>query len=131
MGCHAARVESQRSSAVPPESDFLFAHAGLIFSVFRKLAVGNDAPWAWLWVLPAAFCFTLQAASIVNDLIGAHSCWHRFTSASEPCEPKGRRMFGCRCWRLLSQPTEGIESPPPDIAGAARIGVIDDDNDTD
>ncbi len=44
---------------------------GLIFSVYRKLGVSPRVAWAWMWVLPAAFCFALQAASIGNDLIGA------------------------------------------------------------
>jgi hypothetical protein len=44
---------------------------GLIFSVYRLLGVGNRVAWMCMWVLPAAFCFALQAASIGNDLIGA------------------------------------------------------------
>jgi hypothetical protein len=44
---------------------------GLIFSVYRQLGVGGRVAWAWMWVLPAAFCFALQAARIGNDLTGA------------------------------------------------------------
>jgi len=44
---------------------------GLIFAVYRRLGVRNRVAWAWMWVLPAALCFALQAASIGNDLIGA------------------------------------------------------------
>jgi len=44
---------------------------GLIFSVYRQLGVSHRVAWSWMWILPAAFCFALQAASIGNDLIGA------------------------------------------------------------
>jgi hypothetical protein len=44
---------------------------GLIFSVYRLLGVGRRVAWTWMWILPTAFCFALQAASVGNDLIGA------------------------------------------------------------
>ena len=47
---------------------------GLIFSVFRQAGVTRRAAWAWMWILPAAFGYTLQAGSIGNDLPGAVFC---------------------------------------------------------
>src|SRR6266446_7431060 len=43
---------------------------GLVFSVFRRLGVGAQVAWHWMWLLPAGYCFLLQAGSIGNDLIG-------------------------------------------------------------
>jgi hypothetical protein len=47
---------------------------GLIFSVFRQAGVARRAAWAWMWILPAAFGYTLQAGSIGNDFPGAVFC---------------------------------------------------------
>jgi hypothetical protein len=47
---------------------------GLIFSVFRQVGVVRRAAWAWMWILPTAFGFALQAGSIGNDLTGAIFC---------------------------------------------------------
>jgi hypothetical protein len=44
---------------------------GLIFSVFRQAGVTRRAAWAWMWILPAAFGYALQAGSIGNDFLGA------------------------------------------------------------
>jgi hypothetical protein len=62
-------TRSDRLLFLPNLISFLFL-PGLIFSVFRMLGVRLCVAWAWMWVLPAAFCFALQAASIGNDLIG-------------------------------------------------------------
>jgi hypothetical protein len=47
---------------------------GLIFSVFRQAGVARRAAWAWMWILPAAFGYALQAGSIGNDFLGAVFC---------------------------------------------------------
>ena len=47
---------------------------GLIFSVFRQAGVARRAAWAWMWILPEAFGYALQAGSIGNDLPGAVFC---------------------------------------------------------
>src|SRR5262245_225791 len=44
---------------------------GLLFSVFRQLGVAPRVAWHWMWLLPAAFCFALQAGSIGNDAFAA------------------------------------------------------------
>ncbi len=47
---------------------------GLIFSVFRQVGVTRRAAWAWMWILPTAFGYALQAGSIGNDFPGAVFC---------------------------------------------------------
>jgi hypothetical protein len=49
---------------------FLFL-PGLVFSLFRQMGVGSRAAWSWMWVVPAGYCFALQAGSISNDLPAA------------------------------------------------------------
>jgi hypothetical protein len=44
---------------------------GLIFSVFTRLGVRPRVVWHWMWLLPTAYGFLLQAGSIGNDLFGA------------------------------------------------------------
>jgi hypothetical protein len=44
---------------------------GLIYSLFTRLGVRQRTAWYWMWLLPTAFCFVLQAGSIANDLFGA------------------------------------------------------------
>jgi hypothetical protein len=44
---------------------------GLIFSVFTRLGVSGRVAWYWMWIVPAGYCFLLQAGSIGNDLFGA------------------------------------------------------------
>jgi hypothetical protein len=44
---------------------------GLVYSLFTRLGVRQRAAWYWMWLLPSAYCFVLQAGSIANDLFGA------------------------------------------------------------
>ncbi len=44
---------------------------GLIFSVFRQLGISGRVSWWWMWLLPAGYCFALQAASAGNDSFAA------------------------------------------------------------
>lgn len=44
---------------------------GLVFSVFRRLGVRPSVAWHWMWLLPSAYCFLLQAGGITNDVFGA------------------------------------------------------------
>jgi hypothetical protein len=62
-------TRSDRLLFVPSLISFLLL-PGLIFSAYRRLGVGMRVAWAWMWVLPAAFCYSMEAASIGNDLIG-------------------------------------------------------------
>ncbi len=41
---------------------------GLFFSLLTRLGVSRRAAWYWMWLLPSGYCYTLQAASIANDL---------------------------------------------------------------
>jgi hypothetical protein len=40
---------------------------GLIFSSFVGLGISKRVSWYWMWILPCAYCFVLQAGSIGND----------------------------------------------------------------
>ncbi|MEI6322442.1 MAG: hypothetical protein WCP60_04995 [bacterium] len=40
---------------------------GLIYSAFTQLGVSKRVAWCWMWILPTAYCFALQAGSIGND----------------------------------------------------------------
>jgi len=44
---------------------------GLLFSVFRRLGVARNVAWTWMWLLPLAYGYVIQAGGIENDLIGA------------------------------------------------------------
>ena len=43
---------------------------GLVFSVFTRLGVRPRVAWHWMWLVPTAYGFLLQAGSIGNDLFG-------------------------------------------------------------
>jgi hypothetical protein len=47
---------------------------GLLFSIFRQLGVARRVAWTWMWLLPLAYGYVTQAASIGNDLTGAIFC---------------------------------------------------------
>ena len=40
---------------------------GLIYSSFTALGVPRRVAWNWMWILPTAYCFVVQAGSIGND----------------------------------------------------------------
>ncbi len=44
---------------------------GLCYRVLTGLGVGRKVAWHWMWVIPAGYCYILQAGSIANDLFGA------------------------------------------------------------
>ena len=44
---------------------------GLIFALLRGLGIGRRVAWAWMWILPTAYCFVLQAGGIGNDMFAA------------------------------------------------------------
>jgi hypothetical protein len=44
---------------------------GLFFSVLRACGVRGRVAWNWMWVIPAASCFAMQAGGIGNDLLAA------------------------------------------------------------
>jgi hypothetical protein len=43
----------------------------LVFSVFSSLGISKRISWWWMWVLPAGYCYILQAASAGNDSFAA------------------------------------------------------------
>ncbi len=44
---------------------------GLIFSTLTRVGVKQRTAWHWMWIIPAGYCYLLQAGSIVNDMFGA------------------------------------------------------------
>ncbi len=42
---------------------------GLIFSVFTSLGIKRSIAATWMWILPCATCYVVQAGSIGNDLV--------------------------------------------------------------
>ena len=44
---------------------------GLIYSAFTGLGIAKRVAWYWMWILPCAYCFVLQAGSIGNDTFAA------------------------------------------------------------
>lgn len=43
---------------------------GLLFSVFRQSRVRRRVAWVWMWILPLAYGYVMQAGSVGNDLTG-------------------------------------------------------------
>lgn len=43
---------------------------GLLFVVLRGLGVASAVAWRWMWLLPLAPIYLLQAGSVANDLLG-------------------------------------------------------------
>jgi len=41
---------------------------GLIYSLLVGLGIKRRVSWYWMWILPTAYCFALQAGSISNDM---------------------------------------------------------------
>ena len=44
---------------------------GLYFSVLRQCSVRARVAWYWMWLLPAASCFAMEAGGIGNDFLPA------------------------------------------------------------
>ncbi len=44
---------------------------GLLFVVLRGLGVAGAVAWRWMWLVPLAPIYLLQAGSVANDLLGA------------------------------------------------------------
>ncbi len=42
---------------------------GLVFTVFTSLGIKRSVAATWMWILPCATCFAIQAGSIGNDFI--------------------------------------------------------------
>ncbi len=47
---------------------------GLLFSVFRQLGVAGRVARMWMWILPMAYGYAMQAGGIGNDFLGAVFC---------------------------------------------------------
>jgi hypothetical protein len=44
---------------------------GMIYSAFTRLGISKRVSWCWMWILPTAYCFAIQAGSIGNDCFAA------------------------------------------------------------
>jgi len=42
---------------------------GAFFSVLRSSGIGGRVAWTWMWILPSASCYALQAGGLANDLL--------------------------------------------------------------
>lgn len=42
---------------------------GLVFTVFKAIGIRKSTAATWMWILPCASCYTMQAGSIGNDLL--------------------------------------------------------------
>jgi len=42
---------------------------GTFFSVLRRCGVSSRVAWSWMWLLPCAGCYAIQAGGIGNDLL--------------------------------------------------------------
>jgi hypothetical protein len=51
-----------------------FLLPGLLFSVFRQAGVRRRVAWVWMWLLPLAWGYVLQAGGLGNDLTGTVFC---------------------------------------------------------
>ena len=49
---------------------FLFLPS-LLFDLFRGMGARNRVAAVWMWIIPAGYCFVLQAGSIGNDMLTA------------------------------------------------------------
>jgi hypothetical protein len=77
---------------------------GLIFSVFRRLGIGGRICWWWMWILPAGFCYALQAGGMGNDLFAVvyllGSLHYLFQAREE--EPARNLVLSCLAVALLT-----------------------------
>jgi hypothetical protein len=44
---------------------------GLFYGTLTRLGVARRLAWYWMWILPAGYCFAVQAGSVGNDTLGA------------------------------------------------------------
>ncbi len=72
---------------------------GLIYSSFTALGVSRRVAWNWMWILPTAYCFALQAGSIGNDSFAVVYFLSAIVFAGWA---RGRNSFGYAALALLS-----------------------------
>jgi hypothetical protein len=53
---------------LPNWISFLF-FPSLIFQVWRDWGVSPRVAWIWMWLLPTAFCYSMQASNSSNDIL--------------------------------------------------------------
>jgi hypothetical protein len=44
---------------------------GLVFSTMTRAGVKSRTAWHWMWILPAGYCYVLQAGGVSNDMFSA------------------------------------------------------------
>lgn len=69
---------------------------GRFFSVLVRLGVRTRTAWHWMWLLPAGYCYLLQAGSIANDLFGAVFAMVAIEFALRARQKKGSAICGFR-----------------------------------
>lgn len=68
-----ALIQSDRLAFLPSFIAYLTL-PGTYFSVMRNVGVPGRVAWIWMWLLPSATCFVMQAGGVANDLLGT-SFW--------------------------------------------------------
>jgi hypothetical protein len=63
-------TKSERCIFLINSISYLFL-PGLVFGILKRLGVGGRVAWWWMWILPAGFCYSMQAGSVANDAFGA------------------------------------------------------------
>ncbi len=64
-----ALTQSDRAIFLINTVNFLFL-PGLFFSVLSRMGVNRRVAAIWMWLLPAGYCYLLQAGSAGNDMLG-------------------------------------------------------------
>jgi hypothetical protein len=67
---------------------------GLVFRVYTGFGLSPRMAASWMWVLPSAYCFVLQAGGAGNDLIGAVFALIAFASLLEGWRERRFRATG-------------------------------------
>ena len=70
MACMISVLRTDRLIFLQNWVSFLFI-PGLLFGLFRGMGTQNRVAAVWMWIIPAGYCFVLQAGSIGNDMLTA------------------------------------------------------------
>lgn len=63
-------AKSERALPLVNAISFLLL-PGAVFMVLSRLGLRKRVAWWWMWIIPAGFCYCMQAGSIANDMFAA------------------------------------------------------------
>lgn len=114
---------------------------GLCYRVLTGLGVRRKVAWHWMWILPAGYCYLLQAGGIGNDLFGAtlalaavdfalraarersaHAAWLSMLAAALMTAGKGFNLLLLLPWGLALLPAVGLLLRRP--LATLAVGVL-------